>query len=147
MLPVAKNPKINAAIRAAYEAAAKTGITKREVARQVYGDAERWREFDRYLKVDGPTPGPSVAVAIARALGEAPHAFLAETPLESVATELGEANRLAASTLARLEALERVVAELPTTKDVQRGFESLSRMIRAQANPGTGETQPGATTG
>jgi hypothetical protein len=91
---------VNDAIREAFKG---SGMGKREVARLLYGDPERWREFDRYLKTTAPRP--SIAVALARIFGLPPTAFLVATPLEAVATELAEMNR-------RLQGLEEAIASL-----------------------------------
>jgi hypothetical protein len=136
LLPVARNPDVNKLIAADFKA---SGLGKREVARRVWGDEEKYRDLGRYVN-GRVTPGPSLAVALAAALGQAETRYLARTPLAAVARELAEASRLAETTLARLEVLERAVTEgfeesLGALRSLAADVGELARRLPPEAEP------------
>jgi hypothetical protein len=142
LLPVAANGDVNAAIAAAF---ARSGLKKREVARRVWGDAERYRDLDRYMKPGGTRPGAALAVLFAAALDEKPHAFLGGSALEAVAKELLEANERVASLDSRLQELESTVSALPTADDLQKGLQTVQAAIDRLAKLGTAAARQATT--
>lgn len=109
-----------------------------EVARRLWRDKEKWRDFHRYIRIKNPvTPGASVAVELAHIFGEEEDAFLSKTPLREIAIELREANRRGQLLELHLQELEAKVAVLPTAEDLYRGLDSLRGPILALTSRGT----------
>lgn len=142
MLPVAKTQPVNERIAEAYQVFIdRLGVerAKREVARRVYGDAERSRDIGRYMKPGGPAPRLPMAVTLAVALEQPVDAFI-DDPLVAIARELDEAGQRVESIAHRLEALEaRVAAGFEEGRAaiaaLASGVEELARRLPPQAEP------------
>lgn len=141
LLPVSrKHPEINAAIREAFE---ESGLSKPEVARQLYDDAERWREFDRYLRTT--TPGASIAIELARIFDKPVGSFIRSEPIHALAAELREAQEVRLSLDRRLESIsDEVTRGVALTREVLEqladDIAALARRLppEAQQKQGTG---------
>lgn len=77
------------------EALERTTVGKREIARRVWGNPDRFRDLGRYAKAGGPVPRVSTAVKLAQAMDDLelpPDAFVADPdqPLVAIAEELEE---------------------------------------------------------
>ena len=119
------NEPVHKRIAGAYaEFAARLGkaSAKREVARRVYGDGDRFRDISRYMKPDGPAPRLPAAVALAIALEQKPAAFI-DDPLVEIARELDAIGQVAQTLVAvqgELQDLRSEVARLALALDSDR---------------------------
>lgn len=132
---MARNPDVNRLIAEDFKA---SGLGKREVARRVFGDEERYTDVTRWIE-GKVTPGPSTAVPLAYALGQPERRYLLPTPLAAIASELAAANQTALSLAVRLQALETSVSEwfenaLAALAALADGVEELARRLPPEAD-------------